>query len=51
MGSDRDGLSCPGNSKVAEGARFENPEPLETIWPDLTSSHRFILNHLQKSQR
>jgi hypothetical protein len=26
--------------KMTEGARFENPEALETIGPDLTSSHR-----------
>ena len=36
----------PGNSphfiyqEMAKGARFENPETLETIGPDLTSSFR-----------
>ena len=36
-------------SEMAEGARFENPEALETIGP--ISFHRLVLNHLQRSQR
>ena len=35
--------------EMAEGARFENPEAIETIGPVLP--HRFVLNHLQRSQR
>jgi len=31
--------------EMAEGARFENPEALETIGPD--SPHCFNLNHLR----
>jgi len=40
MGEDGAGLSCPGSSVVAEGARFENPDAIETIGPDLISSVR-----------
>ena len=40
MGADRAGLSCPGSSEVAEGARFETPDALETIGRDLTLSFR-----------
>ncbi len=40
MGPDGAGLSCPGSSVVAEGARLENPEVLETIGPNLASSFR-----------
>ena len=31
------GLSCPGSSVVAEGARFETPDDTETIGPELTA--------------
>jgi hypothetical protein len=34
---------------VAKEARFENPDASETI--GLIALHRFILNHLEKSQR
>ena len=37
MGADRADLSCPGSSEVAEGARFEPHEALETIGPDRSS--------------
>lgn len=37
MAADRVSLSCPGSSVVAEGARFDNPESLETIDHDLLS--------------
>ena len=40
MGADGYDLSCPGSSVVAEGARFENPEALETIDPYLLLSFR-----------
>jgi hypothetical protein len=38
MGLDGAGLSCPGSSVVAEGARFETTDAPETIYPDLTVS-------------
>jgi hypothetical protein len=38
MGLDGAGLSCPGSSEVAEGARFETTDTPETIEPDLTAS-------------
>jgi hypothetical protein len=44
MGAEGARFSCPGSSVVgkfeAEAARFENPEVLETIGPDLVSSFR-----------
>ena len=40
MGADGIDLPCPGSSKVAEGARFENLDGSETIVPDLASSFR-----------
>ena len=40
MGPDGASLSCSGSSGVAEGARFENPDAIDTIGPDLTSSSR-----------
>ncbi len=40
MGADGAGLSCPGRSEVAEGARFENSDGLETIGPNLASLFR-----------
>jgi hypothetical protein len=40
MGEDGAGLSCPGSSVVAEGARFENPTAPETIDLDLLLSFR-----------
>jgi hypothetical protein len=38
MGEDGAGLSCPGSSVVAEGARFETPTAAETIGSNLVSS-------------
>lgn len=40
MGADGAGLSCPGSSEVAEGARFESSTVLETIGSDSTLSVR-----------
>ena len=40
MGIDGGDLSCPGSSKVTEGARFEIPDAPETIGRDLFSSVR-----------
>ena len=40
MGPDGAGLSWPGSSVVAEGARFETPDAIETIGRDLLSSIR-----------
>ena len=38
MGPDGPGLSCPGSSVVAEGARLENPTAPETMGSNLVSS-------------